>query len=132
MNACVERVGDLLRESGFYDMISYFKGGGWQTLVMLLLSLVLIYLAIVKKFEPLLLLPIAFGMLLANLPLACLLYTSRQESEMPCGQERIQWVRASYESVSGTIEAAWYMEEDTFTYIVTVPKESYATLYLPV
>ena len=37
---------------------------------MLLLSLVLIYLAIVKKFEPLLLLPIAFGMLLANLPLA--------------------------------------------------------------
>lgn len=57
---------------------------------------------------------------------------TRQESEMPCGQERIQWVRASYESVSGTIEAAWYMEEDTFTYIVTVPKESYATLYLPV
>ena len=37
---------------------------------MLLLSLVLIYLAIVKNFEPLLLLPIAFGMLLANLPLA--------------------------------------------------------------
>lgn len=60
MNAFFETVGDLLRESGFYYIISYFKDGGWQTLVMLLLSLVLIYLAIVKKFEPLLLLPIAF------------------------------------------------------------------------
>ncbi len=37
-------------------------------LVMILISLVLMYLAIVKKFEPLLLLPIAFGMLLTNLP----------------------------------------------------------------
>ena len=70
MNPFFQTVGDLLRESGFYYIISYFKDGGWQTLVMLLLSLVLIYLAIVKKFEPLLLLPIAFGMLLANLPLA--------------------------------------------------------------
>ena len=40
----------------------------WQTLVMLLISFVLIYLAIGKKFEPLLLLPIAIGMLLTNLP----------------------------------------------------------------
>lgn len=37
-------------------------------LVMLLISFLLIFLAIVKKFEPLLLLPIAFGMLLTNLP----------------------------------------------------------------
>ncbi|MDR0314414.1 MAG: sodium ion-translocating decarboxylase subunit beta [Oscillospiraceae bacterium] len=40
----------------------------WQEGVMMLVSFVLIYLAVVKKFEPLLLLPIAFGMLLANLP----------------------------------------------------------------
>ena len=40
----------------------------WQSLVMIAISLVLMYLAIVKKFEPLLLLPIAFGMLLTNLP----------------------------------------------------------------
>ena len=52
-----------------------FAGGSWsinpdcwQTLVMLLISFVLIYLAIGKKFEPLLLLPIAIGMLLTNLP----------------------------------------------------------------
>jgi len=45
----------------------------WQQLVMILVSFVLIYLAIVKKFEPLLLLPIAFGMLLANMPMTGLM-----------------------------------------------------------
>lgn len=40
----------------------------WQTLIMIAVACVLLYLAIVKKFEPLLLVPIAFGMLLANLP----------------------------------------------------------------
>lgn len=41
---------------------------GWQNYVMILISFVLMYLAIVKKFEPLLLLPIAFGMFIINLP----------------------------------------------------------------
>ena len=45
----------------------------WQAIIMLILSGILIYLAIAKKFEPLLLLPIAFGMLLANLPLTGLM-----------------------------------------------------------
>ncbi len=45
----------------------------WQQIVMLIVSCVLIYLALVKGFEPLLLLPIAFGMLLANLPLGGLM-----------------------------------------------------------
>ena len=42
--------------------------GDWQNYVMLVVALVLMYLAIVKKFEPLLLLPIAFGMFLINIP----------------------------------------------------------------
>jgi len=45
-----------------------FAGLSWDTLVMLVIACVLLYLAIVKQFEPLLLLPIAFGMLLTNLP----------------------------------------------------------------
>ncbi|MCI6151647.1 sodium ion-translocating decarboxylase subunit beta [Fusobacterium perfoetens] len=52
---------------------SGFVGATWQELVMILISFVLIYMAIVKKYEPLLLLPIAFGMFLANLPLAGLM-----------------------------------------------------------
>lgn len=47
---------------------SGLANGSWQNYVMILVSFVLIYLAIVKKFEPLLLLPIAFGMFLINLP----------------------------------------------------------------
>lgn len=52
---------------------SGFVAVTWQSLVMMLVSFVLIYLAIGRKFEPLLLLPIAFGVLLANLPLTGLM-----------------------------------------------------------
>ncbi len=45
-----------------------FAGLTWETIVMIVIACVLLYLAIVKQFEPLLLLPIAFGMLLTNLP----------------------------------------------------------------
>jgi sodium ion-translocating decarboxylase beta subunit len=52
---------------------SGFAALTWQHGVMILVSFIVIYLAIVKEFEPLLLLPIAFGMLLANLPIANLM-----------------------------------------------------------
>ena len=59
----------LWNDSGFATIISGFlSDGGWQNLVMLIISCVLLYLAIVKKFEPLLLCGIAFGCLLTNLP----------------------------------------------------------------
>ncbi len=58
-------VGSILADSGF---AAFFIGDGWKYAVMIAFSCFLMYLAIVKKFEPLLLLPIAFGMLLANLP----------------------------------------------------------------
>ncbi len=52
---------------------SGFAALDWKTLLMLFISCVLLYLGIVKGFEPLLLVPIAFGMLLANLPLTGLI-----------------------------------------------------------
>ncbi|MBQ7957757.1 MAG: sodium ion-translocating decarboxylase subunit beta [Clostridia bacterium] len=57
----MEIIQQLWESSGFYLL-------GWKELVMILVSFVLFFLAIVKKFEPLLLIPIAFGILLANLP----------------------------------------------------------------
>ena len=51
----------------------FFVEGGWKNLVMIAIACALIYLAIRHKFEPLLLLPIAFGMLLTNLPLSGLM-----------------------------------------------------------
>ena len=61
---------DLWNSSGFAAIFSGFTAGGWQNLVMLIISCVLLYLAIVKQFEPLLLCGIAFGCLLTNLPSA--------------------------------------------------------------
>ena len=59
---------NLWNDSGFAAIIAGFGDGGWQNLAMLAISCGLLYLAIVKKFEPLLLCGIAFGCLLTNLP----------------------------------------------------------------
>ena len=65
-------VSDFIDQAGFNG---FFQGDNWKCAVMLLISFVLLYLAIVKKFEPLLLMPIAFGMLLTNLPGAGLFHS---------------------------------------------------------
>ncbi len=53
----------LVNESGF---AAFFAEGGWKNVIMIVVACVLLYLGIVKKFEPLLLVGIAFGCLLAN------------------------------------------------------------------
>ncbi|OGO77017.1 MAG: glutaconyl-CoA decarboxylase subunit beta [Clostridiales bacterium GWB2_37_7] len=57
----------------------------WQQLLMIGIAFVLVYLAVVKKFEPLLLLPIAFGVLLANLPLTGLMSPPPESAKEPGG-----------------------------------------------
>ena len=57
----------LLQQTGFYTLFAGI-GENWKCIVMILIACVLLYLAIGKGFEPLLLIPIAFGMLLTNLP----------------------------------------------------------------
>lgn len=61
----IETLKDLATTSGFAGFID---NGGWKSLIMIGISFVFMYLAVSKGFEPLLLLPIAFGMLLTNLP----------------------------------------------------------------
>ena len=55
----------LWLDSGF---AGFFADGGWKNLIMIGVACVLLYLGIVKKFEPLLLVGIAFGCLLTNIP----------------------------------------------------------------
>jgi oxaloacetate decarboxylase beta subunit len=74
---------DFIRDSGFAAIT-------WQQALMLGISWFLIFLAIKKKYEPLLLLPIAFGMMLANLPLAGL--TAEPQYEMVNGQMKLKEV----------------------------------------
>ncbi|MDE6791451.1 MAG: sodium ion-translocating decarboxylase subunit beta, partial [Clostridia bacterium] len=78
----------------FYDM--GFMNGSWQNYVMLLISFILMYLAIVKKFEPMLLLPIAFGMFLINLP----------------GAEPTLWGTHPVDEVTGIVDTSYDAVQD--------------------
>ncbi|MBO5734659.1 MAG: sodium ion-translocating decarboxylase subunit beta [Clostridia bacterium] len=64
----LEALKGIYESSAFSYIIDGFMDGGWKYLVMYGIVAVLFYLGIVRKFEPLLLLPIAFGMLLTNIP----------------------------------------------------------------
>ncbi len=70
----IDSLTKLWEDSGFVALT-------WQSLLMLFVACIFIYLAIAKKFEPLLLLPIAFGMLLANLPLTGLMAEPASSTE---------------------------------------------------
>ena len=61
----LDTLAQLAQESGF---AGFFADGGWKNIIMILISFVFMYLAVGRGFEPLLLLPISFGMLLTNLP----------------------------------------------------------------
>ena len=67
MGAIFTNIAEIFAKSGWAQI--FFTEGGWKYAVMLAVACVLLYLAIVKQFEPLLLLPISFGMLMTNLPL---------------------------------------------------------------
>ena len=87
----INTIWGILLKSG---VAAFFVEGGWKNIIMIAVSCLLIYLAIVKQFEPLLLLPIAFGMLLTNLPGAGVFHpefwevtvTNGVKSEIPYGQ----------------------------------------------
>ena len=61
----MEAIANFLTSTGFYQ---FFQGENWKSAIMLVIACVLLFLGIVKKFEPLLLVPIAIGMLVTNLP----------------------------------------------------------------
>ena len=61
----MEAIANFFVSTGFYQ---FFQGDNWKSAIMLVIACVLLFLGIVKKFEPLLLVPIAFGMLVTNLP----------------------------------------------------------------
>lgn len=86
MGALWEAIVKLWSESGFATLFN-FQNGGWKNLIMIGIACVLIYLAIKKGFEPLLLLPIAFGMLLVNLPLSGVMNPQQNSLELMTAEE---------------------------------------------
>ena len=82
MNGIIAGIGRFLSttgfarmfEDGFFQIVDGGISGALGTIIMIVVACVLLYLAIVKQFEPLLLLPIAFGMLIANMPFSGLFH----------------------------------------------------------
>jgi len=62
---------NFCEQTGFFQL---FQGDNWKCAIMIVISCVLLYLGIVRKFEPLLLVPIAIGMLVTNLPGAAMFH----------------------------------------------------------
>ena len=103
MQQFVDALIALWNDSGIARLMN-FDGGGWKNLIMIAVACVLLYLAIKKQFEPLLLLPIAFGMLLVNLPLGGVMDPQRN-SVVPFSQEEfVQYMEGSYEQVYPVME----------------------------
>lgn len=67
LNGIIETIKNFIQNTGIAQLVNN-NPDWWKYLIMYVIAMVLIYLAIAKKFEPLLLLPIAIGMLLTNLP----------------------------------------------------------------
>ncbi len=100
---------DLWNDSGLARLLN-FEGGGWKNLIMIAVACVLLYLAIKKQFEPLLLLPIAFGMLLVNLPLGGVMDPQRNSLEAFTPAQMEQYIDGTYEEVYPVYEAAGTFE----------------------
>lgn len=88
MGALWEAIVKLWNDSGLVRLFN-FEAGGWKNLIMIGIACVLIYLSVKKGFEPLLLLPIAFGMLLVNLPLSGIMDPQRN-SLVPLTPEELE------------------------------------------
>ena len=96
MSALWEAIVQIWNDSGFYQLFN-FQNGGWKNLIMIGIACFLVYLAIKKQYEPLLLLPIAFGMLLVNLPLAGVM-DPQQNSLVPfTNAELTQYIEDTYD-----------------------------------
>ena len=88
-------IGEIIKQFlGDSGIVQFFANAnyGWQNAVMLIVAFVLLYLAIFRDFEPYLLIPIAFGMLLVNLPVASIadkifVYTEIEEFDAANGAE---------------------------------------------
>ena len=89
---------DLWNDSGLARLFN-FEGGGWKNLIMIGVACLLLYLAIKKQFEPLLLLPIAFGMLLVNLPLGGVMDPQRNSLVNFTVDECVDYMEGTYEQV---------------------------------
>ena len=104
---------DLWQSSGLAQLFN-FENGGWKCLIMIAIACVLLYLAIKKQFEPLLLLPIAFGMLLVNLPLGGVMDPQRNSLVPLTPEETQSIVDGTYAQVYPVYEMEYELDVNAY------------------
>ena len=110
LNDFLNAIVALWTDSGLARLCN-FEAGGWKNLIMIAVACVLLFLAIKKQFEPLLLLPIAFGMLLVNLPLGGIMDPQRNSMVAFTEAEMQAYIDGTYEQVYPV-----YEETETINY----------------
>lgn len=120
MEQFLNAIVDLWNDSGLVRLFN-FSAGGWKNLIMIAVACVLLFLAIKKQFEPLLLLPIAFGMLLVNLPLSGVMDPQQNSLVEFTDAELVQYVNGNYEQVYPVYEqyANTYANDEHITTMTT-------------
>ena len=119
MQKFLEAIADLWNDSGLARLLN-FENGGWKNLIMIAIAGVLLYLAIKKQFEPLLLLPIAFGMLLVNLPLGGVMDPQRNSLVAMSDAELQAYVDGTYEQVYPVYEQRSQINSNYYSQIQTI------------
>ena len=119
MQKFLEAIADLWNGSGLARLLN-FGNGGWKNLIMIAIAGVLLYLAIKKQFEPLLLLPIAFGMLLVNLPLGGVMDPQRNSLVAMSDAELQSYVDGTYEQVYPVYEQRSQINSNYYSQIQTI------------
>ncbi len=127
MEQFTQAIIDLWEGSGLAQLLN-FANGGWKNLIMIAIACVLLFLAIKKQFEPLLLLPIAFGMLLVNLPLGGIMDPQRNALVEFSQQELVQYVDGTYEQVYPVYEQEQPLKQEYYDYVQNYTTPSGAEL----
>lgn len=110
---------DIWNDSGLARLLN-FENGGWKNLIMIAIACVLIYLAVKKGYEPLLLLPIAFGMMLVNLPLGGVMDPQRNSIVQFSQAELQAYVDGTYEQVYPVYEQQAELNPSYYGYVKTI------------
>ncbi len=106
----LQTLSKLVSDSGF---AGFFANGGWKNLIMIAVACVLLYLGIGKKFEPLLLVGIAFGVLLTNIPGAGLYHMGMWDAYVyECPYDAVN----DY-ALYNTAEERAYTQEEYYYYV---------------
>jgi len=118
MDRFIAAIVDLWEASGLAQICN-FENGGWKNIIMIAIACVLLYLAIKKQFEPLLLLPIAFGMLLVNLPLGGVMDPQRNALVPLTAEEAVSFVDGTYEQVYPVFEMEYDLDVSAYGVVET-------------